>query len=68
MAKLVNGIKVQAPALSGGGSTLATYIRQERKVSGGRWVTFDVVRYRAGGAEFRYAKGIVKAAPVRKTR
>ncbi len=57
---LTNGRKVKVPALVGGGTTKATFVRMERKVQGGRWVTLAVVRYRPGGATFSYAPSLVK--------
>lgn len=62
MTKLSGGQKVIAPALCGGGTTEARFVKTERKVQGGRWVTLTVVRYRPGGATFSYAPHLVKKA------
>ena len=59
MQKLSGGQKVLAPSLSGGGKVEATFVKTERKVQAGRWVTLTVVRYRAGGATFSYASNLV---------
>jgi hypothetical protein len=59
MSRLSGGQKVVAPSLSGGGTDEARFVRMERKVQGGRWVTLAVVRYHSGGAEFSYAPHLV---------
>jgi hypothetical protein len=61
MAKLTGGQKVIAPALVGGGTVEARFVRYERKVQGGRWVNLVVVRYRVGGATFSFVPRLVKA-------
>lgn len=62
MANLINGQAVKVPALVGGGTTKARFVKMERKVQGRRWVTFAMVRYTPGGALFPLVPSLVRPA------